>query len=166
MLFIFILYLVVIVILAVFSSRRTKTSQAFLLGDKQISGFSLALSERAAGESAWLLLGLTGHAFIEGVSALWVALGCIIGIYFIWFVMANRLREATEKTGALTIPALISKHFPGTERTIGLSSSAIIFFFFLFYIAAQFSGAGKIFNLTFGLDPLWGKIIGSLIVTF
>ncbi len=166
MIYVFIAYLITVMFIAVWSSKRTKTAKTFLLGDKQISGFSLALSERAAGESAWLLLGLTGHAFIEGVSAIWVALGCVIGIYFIWFVMANRLREATDKTGALTIPSLIAKHFPGTERTIGLSSSAIIFFFFLFYIAAQFSGAGKILNLTFGLDPLWGKIIGSLIVTF
>lgn len=166
MIYIFIAYLVTVMVIAVWSSQRTKTSRVFLLGDKKISGFSLALSERAAGESAWLLLGLTGHAFIEGISAIWVALGCIIGIYFIWFVMANRLREATDRTGALTIPSLIARHFPGTERTIGLSSSFILFFFFLFYIAAQFSGAGKILNLTFGIDPLWGKVIGSLIVTF
>ncbi len=166
MIYVFIAYLIAIVIIAFWSSRRTKTSGDFLLGGKKISGFSLALSERAAGESAWLLLGLTGHAYAEGVSAIWVALGCIIGIYFIWFVMANRLREATDRTGALTIPTLIARHFPGTERSVGLFSSLIIFFFFLFYIAAQFTGAGKILNLTFGMDPFWGQVIGSLIVTF
>jgi sodium/proline symporter len=166
MIYIFIVYLITVLVIAIGSSRRTKTSQTFLLGDKQISGFSLALSERAAGESAWLLLGLTGHAFVEGLSSIWVALGCVIGIYFIWFVMANRLREATDRTGALTVPSLIARHFPGTERSIGLISSVIIFFFFLFYIAAQFSGAGQIMNLTFGLDPFWGNIIGALIVTF
>ncbi|MEE4284756.1 MAG: hypothetical protein V2I31_01370, partial [Mariniphaga sp.] len=33
------------------------------------------------------------------------------------------------------------------------------------YIAAQFSGAGKIFNDTFNIDPFWGMVIGSALVT-
>jgi sodium/proline symporter len=166
MIYIFAAYLLIILVIAFISSRRTKTSKDFVLGDKNISGFSLALSERAAGESAWLLLGLTGLAFTQGLSAVWVAVGCVIGILFIWIVMAHRLREETDRTGALTLPGLISKKFPGTEKTVGFFSALIIFFFFLFYIAAQFSGAGEVLNLTFGIAPFWGKIIGSLIVTF
>jgi len=164
MLVVFISYLAVVMGIAVWSSFRARSSSEYILGGKKLSGFSLALSERAAGESAWLLLGLTGLAFTEGYSAVWVALGCVIGILFIWLVMADRLREMTQQTGALTIPSLISGKFPGTEKTVGFFSALIIFFFFLFYIAAQFSGAGEIVNLTFGYDPLAGKIIGSVIV--
>lgn len=164
MLTVFISYLAIVMAIAIWSSLKTRSSSEYILGGNKLSGFSLALSERAAGESAWLLLGLTGLAFSEGYSAIWVALGCVIGILFIWFFMANRLRVLTEETGALTIPSLISKKFPGTEKTVGSFSAFIIFFFFLFYIAAQFSGAGEIVNLTFGLDPLAGKIIGSAIV--
>ena len=43
-------------------------------------------------------------------------------------------------------------------------SAMILVFFFIFYIAAQFSGSGKVLNKTFGLDPLWGVIIGSVVV--
>ena len=35
----------------------------------------------------------------------------------------------------------------------------------MLYIAAQFSGSGKIFNETFKIDPFWGMVIGSMIVT-
>ncbi|HDR50150.1 MAG TPA: sodium/proline symporter, partial [Mariniphaga anaerophila] len=60
-----------------------------------------ALSERATGESAWLLLGLTGHAYAEGMAAIWVAFGCVAGILFLWTFLAQPLQRITKKTGAL-----------------------------------------------------------------
>lgn len=165
MLVVFILYLVVTIFIAWWYSRGDKTNVDFILGNKRFSGTALALSERATGESAWLLLGLTGHAFAEGISAIWVALGCILGILFIWNFMAGRLREETERTGAMTVSSLLAKKFKGSERSIGMLSAMILVFFFLFYIAAQFSGSGKVLNKTFGLDPFWGVIIGSVVVT-
>ncbi|HCT31416.1 MAG TPA: sodium:proline symporter [Bacteroidales bacterium] len=80
-------------------------------------------------------------------------------------VMANPLRIATEKTGAMTIPSLLARRFPGTEKSVGIISALIVVFFFVFYIAAQFSGAGKVFHDTFGLSPFWGMVIGAGIVT-
>ncbi|NOU59400.1 sodium/proline symporter [Marinifilum caeruleilacunae] len=162
---VFIAYLVVLLVIVAYSARRSKTNTDFVLGGKKINGFSLALSERATGESAWLLLGLTGHAYAEGLSSIWVAIGCVSGIFFIWAFMAEPLRKFTEKYQALTVPGLFSKRFPGNEKAFGMISSAIIIIFFLLYIAAQFSGAGKIFHDTFGLSPLWGMLIGSLLVT-
>lgn len=163
---VFVLYLAALLAIAFRTARMSQTASDFVLGGKKISGFSLALSERATGESAWLILGLTGEAFLLGMQALWFALGCVAGIIFIWFAMSNRLRLETEKTGALTITSLLSKKFPGSEKTIGTLSSFIIIFFLLFYIEAQFYGGGKVLYDTFGLDPIWGIVIGSLIVIF
>lgn len=165
MITVFILYLVILIGIVAWSARRSKTNNDFVIGGKKISGFSLALSERATGESAWLLLGLTGHAYAEGWAAIWVALGCVAGILFLWTFMAEPLRRITEKTGSLTVSGLFIRTFAGTNRSIGLISSLIIIFFFILYIAAQFSGAGKIFNDTFNIDPFWGMVIGSGIVT-
>ena len=165
MLAVFILYLTVTLFIAWWYSRGARTHEEFVLGGKRFSGTALALSERATGESAWLLLGLTGHAYAEGISSIWVALGCVIGIVFIWTVMAGRLRAETEKTGAMTIPGLLGRKFPESRRSISMLSALIIVFFFLFYIAAQFAGSGKVLEKTFGLDPLWGILIGSVVVT-
>ncbi|MBM3404765.1 MAG: sodium/proline symporter, partial [Bacteroidetes bacterium] len=165
MLVVFILYLVFTVGLAWWYSRGARTNEEFVLGGKRFSGTALALSERATGESAWLLLGLTGHAYAEGISSIWVALGCVIGILFIWMVMARKLRFQTEQKGVMTVPGLLGKHFPGAEKQLGMLSALIIVFFFLFYIAAQFSGSGIILQKTFNLDPVWGIIIGSAVVT-
>ncbi|RKD86190.1 sodium/proline symporter [Mangrovibacterium diazotrophicum] len=165
MITVFVLYLVVLMGIVYYSSGRSKTNEDYVIGGKKISGFSLALSERATGESAWLLLGLTGHAYAEGWSAIWVAVGCVLGILFLWFFMAAPLQHYAAKTQALTVPGLFSYRFPGSEKKTGIISSVIIIFFFILYIAAQFSGAGKIFHDTFGIDPFWGMVIGSLLVT-
>ena len=166
MIIVFIAYMVILTGIVIYSARRSKTNDDFVLGGKKISGFSLALSERATGESAWLLLGLTGYAYSEGMAAIWVALGCVSGILFLWIFLAEPLQQLTEKTGALTVPTLFSAKFKGTNRSFGILSSVIIIFFFVLYIAAQFSGAGKIFNDTFHIDPFWGMVIGSVLVTF
>ena len=165
MISVFIFYLVILLGIVYYSSRRSKTNRDFVLGGKKISGFSLALSERATGESAWLLLGLTGHAYAEGISAIWVAIGCVTGILFLWFFMSKPLQKLTSKTDALTVAGLFWNRFKGTEKNLGTLSAVIIIFFFVLYIAAQFNGAGKIFNDIFGIDPIWGMLIGSLLVT-
>lgn len=164
MIFIFVLYLLVVMGLAIWSAMRSHTNNDFILGGKKISGISLALSERATGESAWLLLGLTGEAYALGFQSIWVAIGCVTGILFIWIAMSGPLRREADKTGALTIPSLLSRRFEGTEKPIGILSAVIVIFFFMFYIAAQFKGAGDVFERTFGLSPIWGMIIGSFVV--
>ncbi len=165
MIAVFVAYLVILIGIVAWSARRSKTNNDFVLGGNKISGYSLALSERATGESAWLLLGLTGLAYSEGMAAIWVAIGCVSGILFLWTFLAEPLQKLKEQTGALTVPGLFSKRFDGTNRSFGILSSLIIIFFFILYIAAQFSGAGKIFNDTFNIDPFWGMVIGSLLVT-
>ncbi len=165
MLAVFVLYMAATVSLAWWFSRGARTHREFVLGGGRFGGTALALSERATGESAWLLLGLTGHAYAEGLSTIWVALGCVAGILFIWMVMAGRLREETERTGAMTVSSLLARRFPGAEKPIALLSALIVIFFFLLYISAQFSGSGKVLQETFGLDPFWGIVIASVVVT-
>ena len=82
MLAVFVLYMVATVSIAWWYSRGARTHREFVLGGGRFGGTALALSERATGESAWLLLGLTGHAYADGLSTIWVALGCVLGILF------------------------------------------------------------------------------------
>ena len=83
--------------------------------------------------SAWLLLGLTGLAYAEGMAAIWVAIGCVTGILVLWIFLAEPLQKLTAKTEALTVPALFSKQFTGNNRSFGVLSSVIIIFFFILY---------------------------------
>jgi Na+/proline symporter len=42
----------------------------------------------------------------------------------------------------------------------------IIIFFFIFYLSAQFNGAGKILNVTFGIKQSTGMVLGALVIIF
>ncbi len=118
MLIVFILYLLVLLGITIYTANKSKSASEYVLGGKKIPGIAFALSERSTGESAWLILGLTGEAFAIGLQAVWVAFGCVTGIIFIWTVMSNRLRLEAEKTQSLTVMALVfSLIFPEKNKT-------------------------------------------------
>lgn len=162
----FILYLMLILVLGFYTARLTRSLKDFALGGNRLGPTVIAFSERASGESAWLILGLPGAALIAGLLELWTVVGCISGIIFSWFVIARRLRVATEEYDALTLPELFAKRFGDESGALRILASLIITFFFTFYVAAQFSGAGKVLNVTFGITPIQGMLLGALIIVF
>ncbi len=162
----FILYLMLILGVGFYTAHLTKSMKDFALGGQRLGPWVIAFSERASGESAWLILGLPGAALVAGLLELWTVVGCVSGIIFSWFFIAKRLREATEEHEALTLPELFAKRFGDERGTLRILASLIITFFFTFYVAAQFSGAGKVLNVTFGITHMQGMLIGAVIIVF
>lgn len=162
----FILYLILILAVGLYTLTVTHTLSDFALGGQKLGPWVIAFSERASGESAWLIIGLPGAALLSGLLELWTVVGCITGIIFSWFIVSTRLRQATADLDALTIPELLAKKFNDDTGIIRSLASLIITFFFTFYVAAQFSGAGKVLNVTFGLTEIQGMLLGGIIIVF
>ena len=80
----FILYLILIMGVGIYTARLTRSMKDFALGGQRLGPWVIAFSERASGESAWLILGLPGAALVAGLLELWTVLGCISGIIFSW----------------------------------------------------------------------------------
>ena len=161
---IFILYLAFLLGVGVWTFKFNKTQEDYLLAGRKLGPWVTAFSERASGESAWLLLALPGAAITIGLSESWAVIGIILGIIASWFLIAERLREETEKYDALTIPEYLHRKFNDSSNIIRLFSSFIIAFFFLFYVSAQFHASGKVLNSLFDLDPITGISIGAAII--
>ena len=161
---IFILYLAFLLCVGVWTFKFNKTQEDYLLAGRKLGPWVTAFSERASGESAWLLLALPGAAITIGLSESWAVIGIILGIIASWFLIAERLREETEKYDALTIPEYLHRKFNDSSNIIRLFSSVIIAFFFLFYVSAQFHASGKVLNSLFDLDPITGISIGAAII--
>ncbi|NQV51166.1 MAG: sodium/proline symporter [Candidatus Marinimicrobia bacterium] len=158
------LYLILILGVGFYTARLTHSLKDFALGGNRLGPWVIAFSERASGESAWLILGLPGAALMAGLLELWTVVGCISGIIFSWFFIAKRLRIATETYDVLTLPELFAKRFKEDRGMLRILASLIITFFFTFYVAAQFSGAGKVLNVTFGITHIQGMILGAVII--
>ena len=139
---IFTLYLLLIILIGVLSNRFISSQLDFLLAGRRLGPWVTAFSERASGESAWLLLGLPGAAIAVGYGEIWAVIGIISGIILSWFLIAEKLRAETEKYEALTIPDYLHKKFNDTSGIIKIFSSVIIAVFFTFYVSAQFHGSG------------------------
>lgn len=160
----FVAYLLVVVVAGALTYRMTRDQADFLLAGRRLNVWVATLSERASSESAWLLLGLPGAAFISGLVESWAVLGCLSGIILSWWFVAGALRRETEKYDALTLPEFFAKRFGDYAAPIRLLASLIILFFYAFYVAAQFRGAGTVLNVTFGIDADTGMILGAAII--
>ncbi|MGI9282521.1 MAG: sodium:solute symporter family transporter [Endozoicomonas sp.] len=84
-----VLYFLGLGLLGYLASKRLQGLDDFFTGGKRLGYWVTALSTQATGESAWLLLGLTGLAAMVGVSAFWVVLGELAGVGVAWFLMAS-----------------------------------------------------------------------------
>ena len=160
------IYSVIILVVGIRAARLNHTLDDYLLADRKLGPWVAAFSERASGESAWLLIGLPGLAFATGMSALWVGVGCCTGIAFSWFMIARRLREETERMNALTLADYFAARLGDRGHYLRITATAIILFFFTFYVAAQFLAAGKVLNYYLNIPPLAGMAIGAVLVLF
>jgi len=161
---IFTLYLLLIISVGILSNKFINSQLDFLLAGRRLGPWVTAFSERASGESAWLLLGLPGAAIAVGYGEVWAVIGIISGIILSWFLIAERLRSETEKYEALTIPDYLQKKFNDTSGIIKTYSSVIIAVFFTFYVSAQFHGSGKILNTIFDIEPLYGISLSAVVI--
>ena len=91
----FILYLICVLAVGLYTYRANKSHKDFFLAGMKLNPWVVAFSERASGESAWLLLGLPGAAFAAGLLELWTAVGCSLGSALYGLVLANDVRWVT-----------------------------------------------------------------------
>jgi sodium/proline symporter len=161
-----VIYSAIILGVGIWAARRNQTQEDYLLADRSLNPWVAAFSERASGESAWLLIGLPGLAFATGLSTFWVGIGCCAGIAFSWFAVARRLREETERVQAITLADYFSARFQDHNHILRIAATAIILFFFTFYVAAQFLAAGKVLNFYLDIPHLAGMGIGAILVLF
>src|SRR5574344_1924516 len=88
------LYLLAMIYVGVACSRKSSgDTDAFYLGDRQLSPLVAAMSAEASDMSSWLLMGLPGVAYFTGLAdATWTAIGLALGTYLNWLFVAKRLR--------------------------------------------------------------------------
>jgi sodium/proline symporter len=161
---VFIIYLAILIGVGIATFRFNKTQEDYLLAGRKLGPWVVAFSERASGESAWLLLALPGAAILIGMGEIWTVIGITGGIILSWYIIAIRLRQETAKYDALTIPQYLHRKYHDKSNIIRLFSSFIIAFFFAFYVSAQFHASGKIINSIFELNEFYGITIGAVII--
>ena len=158
------LYFLILLSLGFFASKRVSNISDYYVGGKKLGYWIAALSARSTGESGWLLIGVTGMGAMMGVSALWIVVGEVIGVWFSWQYMARKFKRMTDEYGSITIPDFLVSHFKSTTHTIRIVAATALSLFVVIYVSAQIDITGKTFESFLGLDYYTGIAIGFGIV--
>lgn len=156
-------YKLVLIGIGFWASRRTSSTEDFFIGGKTLGPWVAAVSSSASASSAWSLLGVSGAAYMLGMSALLLFPAVVGGYVFNWLWLAPRIRELGNHTNAITLTELLAGKSPWT-RAIAIASSMTIVFSFAFYIAAQFQAAGGTFSSSFGMSIESAMLTGTVII--
>jgi sodium/proline symporter len=160
-----IVYLIFIVAIGIFYSKRNEDVSDFYLGGRKLGPFVTAMSAEASDMSSWLLMGLPGVAYISGLGeAAWTAIGLAIGTYLNWLLVARRVREYSHQVDAITIPDFFNKRYHDKRRLLGGIAAVVIIIFFIPYTASGFAACGKLFSSLFGIDYFTAMLISAAVI--
>ena len=161
---ILILYFFVLLAIGYFASKKIHNIDDYYVGGKKMGFWVVAFSSRATGESAWLLLGLTGMGAMVGISAFWVVVGEVIGVSAAWFLMAKPFKKLTDDYKSITIPDYLVSRFNSKTHNLRKISAALLSFFVIIYVSAQIDATGSAFEAFLGWNYYTGAIVGFLLV--
>ena len=161
-----VLYMLTLIGIGFWARSRTRTNEDFFLGGRSLGPIVGGISYSCSASSAFALLGLSGASYVIGVSVFWIICGSIIGATLSWVWIAPRLMAFSNHHQHLTLTDVLVHSCSGTIRTVIVrTASVIIVFTFVFYVAAQFQGAGNTFSSTFNLPMMESILIGATIIT-
>lgn len=160
-----VIYKAVLIGIGFWASKRNSDGDDFFIGGRGLGPVVAALSYSSSAASAWVLLGLSGIAYVYGLSTIWVAFGSITSMFVVWYWIAPRLMRFSREHDHITLTQVVSYQTDaGVRKAIIWLSSIIIVFSFVFYIAAQFQGAGNTFASTFEMSMSNSILLGALII--
>ncbi len=161
----FVLYLVILVGIGVWSMKKTSSTEDYFLGGRGLGGWVAALSAQASDMSGWLLMGLPGSVYALGTGQAWIAIGLFIGTVCNWLFISKRLRRYTiVANNSMTLPEFFENRFHDKKKIILTISSVVIVIFFLVYTASALASGGKLFNAVFGIDYHVALAIGAVVI--
>ena len=157
-------YLATLLLIGAIASRRMRDVREYYAAGKGLSFLPAAFSARATGESAWLLLGLTGMGAAYGAQAFWVVLGEVLGVGIAWLVLCRRFKILTDRYDSITVPDYLESRFRDTQHLLRKVSAATLAIFVTIYVSAQIDATGKAFEDFMGWDFYVGALVGFVIV--
>lgn len=158
------LYMTVLIVIGAVASRRMRDVRDYFAAGKNLSFIAAAFSARATGESAWLLIGLTGMGAAVGVKAFWVVLGEILGVALAWLWMGKRFKRLTDRYDSITIPDYLESRFRDSGHLLRLVAASALVIFVTIYVSAQIDATGTAFNSFLGWNYFAGALFGFAIV--
>lgn len=158
-------YLLIVLLIGIWCSKRNNSVDDFYLGGRKLGPFVTAMSAEASDMSSWLLMGLPGVAYATGLAdATWTAIGLAIGTYLNWLIVSKRIRNYSQECNAITIPDFFSNRYRDKYKILMAIAAVIIIIFFVPYTASGFAACGKLFSALFGIEYHLAMVISAAVI--
>jgi Na+(H+)/acetate symporter ActP len=153
---------VVTVVTAIISARGVRIARTpadFMVAARQVPSFLNASAISGEYLSAASFLGIAGLAMLEGLGALWYAVGYAAGYLVLLVAVAAPLR----RFGAYTIPDFAEGRLDSPQ--LRQAATGIVLVICGFYLLPQLKGAGLTLQVAFGGSEWIGVVVLGTIVT-
>ena len=159
------LYALSMVAIAVYTRKRSRSVNDFLLaGKKGLNGWMSAFAYGTTYFSAVIFIGYAGKFGRQyGLASVWIGIGnAIFGSLLAWLVLAKRTKTMTSRLSVKTMPDFFEKRY-GSPK-LKLVSAVVIFIFLIPYSASVYNGLSALFEIVFGI-PGWIIMIALAALT-
>lgn len=161
---VFVLTLLFPVAVGLLALLKTKNQSDFFIGGRSMSSFVVGLSAISSGRSSWLVLGLSGVAYVSGTSAIWAIVGYIVVEAWQFVYLGRKLREQTQEMDSITLLDYFESRFNDNSGLLRISGVVIISIFITAYVAAQFNAGAKSLATAMDLSLVVSLIISGLLI--
>lgn len=159
-LIIIIVYFLAVIAIGLISHRKFWRLADFMVAGRKYSSFFIAGSLLATIIGGSATVGLSGLGFSRGLSGSWWLLVGSIGLIFLGFFFARKVRNFR----LYTLPGIVEKQY---GRQVALAASVLIVIAWIGVTAGQILAVGKIFSaLGIGTSTLWMVIFTVIFVGY
>ncbi|MEJ6562362.1 MAG: sodium/proline symporter, partial [Euryarchaeota archaeon] len=145
------------------ASMRVKedTTDDYLVAGRGMHPALAALSAVSTWNSGYMFIGFIGFIYLQGYSAIWIALVSTFGQLVAWIWLYKYIQKEGEARGIRSLSSLVSSTTGSPEAKVAAVLSVI---FLSIYAAAQLTAGGIALETMLKWSPTIGILIGFVLV--
>jgi solute:Na+ symporter, SSS family len=143
---------------------KTRSQSDFFIGGRAMSSFVVGLSAVSSGRSSWLVLGVSGMAYMSGVGAIWAVVGYTAVEAWQFIYLGSRLRKETQRMDSITLLDYFESRFNDNTRLLRITGVIIMVIFITAYVAAQFNAGAKSLSTALDIPIVYSLAISGLLI--
>ena len=140
---------------------KQDTTDDYLVAGRGMHPALAALSAVSTWNSGYMFIGFIGFIFLQGYSAIWIAVVSTIGQLVAWIWLYKYIQKEGSERNLRSLSSLVSSRTGAPEAKI---AAVLSVFFLAIYAAAQLTAGGVALKSMLGWSEITGILIGFVLV--
>ncbi len=140
---------------------KQDTTDDYLVAGRGMHPALAALSAVSTWNSGYMFIGFIGFIFLQGYSAIWIAVVSTVGQLVAWIWLYKYIQKEGSERNLRSLSSLVSSRTGAPEAKI---AAVLSVFFLAIYAAAQLTAGGVALKSMLGWSEITGILIGFVLV--